>query len=50
TNCGSGELECSGRSATPPMTVEATGGLAHYILDCAKTGCVDDLNNRCPMD
>ncbi|KAL8195670.1 hypothetical protein R6Q57_025423 [Mikania cordata] len=76
-DCGSGEMECNGRSATPPvtlaefkatrfkdyyyyvslingynlqMTMEPTGGSASSLLGCMKTGCVDDLNNRCPKE
>ncbi|KAK1430752.1 hypothetical protein QVD17_13724 [Tagetes erecta] len=74
-DCGSGKMECNGRSATPPvtlaklyisyyadyevsiingyniqMTVEASGGSSQNLLDCTKTGCVDDLNQRCPTE
>ncbi|XP_076959253.1 G-type lectin S-receptor-like serine/threonine-protein kinase At1g67520 [Bidens hawaiensis] len=76
-DCGTGEMECNGRSATPPvtlvefkatklkdyyydvglikgynlpMTMEATGGSVNSLLGCMKTGCVDDLNKRCPME
>ncbi|GJZ83699.1 thaumatin-like protein 1, partial [Tanacetum coccineum] len=77
-DCGSGELECNGGSATPPvklakftislffgleylyvslakgyklqMTVEATGWSGLFILDCAKTGCVHNLNHQCPKE
>ncbi|KAI7740435.1 hypothetical protein M8C21_002370 [Ambrosia artemisiifolia] len=76
-DCGSGDVECNGRSATPPftlaefkatrfkdyyydvsltngynlqMTMEATGGSVNSILSCMKTGCVDDLSKRCPME
>ncbi|KAJ0602124.1 putative glucan endo-1,3-beta-D-glucosidase [Helianthus annuus] len=76
-DCGSGEMECNGRSATSPvtlaefkgtrfkdyyydvslvngynlpMTMEATGGSVNSLLSCMKTGCVDDLNKRCPTE
>ncbi|KAI7742567.1 hypothetical protein M8C21_011601 [Ambrosia artemisiifolia] len=78
-DCGSGEMECNGRSATPPvtiadfdikegkegrdvsydvslidgynlpMTVEPTSD-GSYMFDCLKTGCVNDLNQQCPME
>ncbi|XP_076937029.1 G-type lectin S-receptor-like serine/threonine-protein kinase At1g67520 [Bidens hawaiensis] len=32
------------------MTMEATGGSVNSLLSCMKTGCVDDLNKRCPME
>ncbi|KAJ0609065.1 putative protein kinase RLK-Pelle-DLSV family [Helianthus annuus] len=76
-DCGSGEMECNGRSATSPvtlaefkatrfkdyyydvslidgynlpMTMEATGGSVNSLLSCMKTGCLDDLNKRCPTE
>ncbi|KAJ0802372.1 putative glucan endo-1,3-beta-D-glucosidase [Helianthus annuus] len=76
-DCGSGEMECNGRSATSPvtlaefkatrfidyyydvslikgynlpMTMEATGGSVNSLLSCMKTGCVGDLNKRCPTE
>ncbi|KAK9077823.1 hypothetical protein SSX86_006161 [Deinandra increscens subsp. villosa] len=75
-DCGSGEMECKGRSATPPitfaqfvigkdqdyynvnitngyniqMTVETSGGSSLNDPGCMKTGCVDDLNQRCPKE
>ncbi|KAJ9537848.1 hypothetical protein OSB04_030581 [Centaurea solstitialis] len=32
------------------MTVEATSGSGSGLRSCAKTGCVDDLNRRCPEE
>ncbi|KAI3692202.1 hypothetical protein L6452_32013 [Arctium lappa] len=32
------------------MIVEVNGGSGSGFLSCAKTGCVDDLSQRCPMD
>ncbi|KAI3692205.1 hypothetical protein L6452_32016 [Arctium lappa] len=77
-DCGTGEVECNGRSYTGPTTiaelginqfqdlgfydvslvngynlqmiVEATGGSGSGLRSCAKTGCVDDLNRRCPEE
>ncbi|KAG5234618.1 G-type lectin S-receptor serine/threonine-protein kinase [Salix suchowensis] len=39
-DCGSGKLECSGSSGTPPAT------LAEFTLD----GCIGDVNESCPTD
>ncbi|KAI3505442.1 hypothetical protein L1887_27572 [Cichorium endivia] len=33
-----------------PILVEATGGSGSGLRSCAKTGCVDDLNQRCPPE
>ncbi|KAI7742572.1 hypothetical protein M8C21_011606 [Ambrosia artemisiifolia] len=39
-DCGSGQIECNGGSAAPPVTI------AH----CTKRGCSYDLNKRCPKE
>lgn len=70
-DCGSGEVECRGRGATPPATLaEFTlggGGKDYYdvsLVDgynlpmvveaaapgCPVTGCLVDLNERCPVE
>ncbi|KAJ9537847.1 hypothetical protein OSB04_030580 [Centaurea solstitialis] len=33
-----------------PMIVEATGGTGSGLRSCAKAGCVEDLNRRCPEE
>nr|XP_043628155.1 G-type lectin S-receptor-like serine/threonine-protein kinase At1g67520 [Erigeron canadensis] len=33
-----------------PMLVEATGGSSSGLRSCAKTGCINDLNRRCPRE
>ncbi|KAI3828623.1 hypothetical protein L1987_02730 [Smallanthus sonchifolius] len=58
-DCGSGEMECNRRLATPPVTVakfdikegreEATGETANYSSPgCVKRGCASELNTQCP--
>ncbi|XP_023729325.1 G-type lectin S-receptor-like serine/threonine-protein kinase At1g67520 [Lactuca sativa] len=33
-----------------PILVEATSGSGSSLRSCAKTGCVEDLNQRCPRE
>ncbi|XP_071733755.1 G-type lectin S-receptor-like serine/threonine-protein kinase At1g67520 [Rutidosis leptorrhynchoides] len=33
-----------------PMLIEASGGSGSGLRSCAKTGCIDDLNTRCPPE
>ncbi|KAL4565168.1 hypothetical protein LXL04_029253 [Taraxacum kok-saghyz] len=33
-----------------PILVKATGGSGSGLRSCAKTGCADDLNQRCPPE
>ncbi|CAH1427267.1 unnamed protein product [Lactuca virosa] len=33
-----------------PILVEATSGSGSSLRSCAKTGCVEDLNQRCPTE
>ncbi|XP_071733756.1 G-type lectin S-receptor-like serine/threonine-protein kinase At1g67520 [Rutidosis leptorrhynchoides] len=75
-DCGTGQIECKGRSYKPPATIaefslsggqdfydvslvdgfnlpmliEASGGSGSGLRSCAKTGCIDDLNTRCPPE
>ncbi|PWA41929.1 Apple-like protein [Artemisia annua] len=46
-DCGTGEVECNGNLYRPPATIaEFSSGLR----SCAKTGCIDDLIQRCPSE
>ncbi|KAI3505443.1 hypothetical protein L1887_27573 [Cichorium endivia] len=33
-----------------PILLETTGGSGSSLRSCAKTGCIDDINQRCPTE